>query len=1034
MPISTMLRSIAFIGFMFSAMAGFTQLTAWSYKAPLLLKNEDGVDRTNYVFKFIFDTQSIVSAGNLDISGKDLRFASDCNGNKLLNFWVEKGFNTPSTTLWIFLDSLDAGQQRTIYLFGKNAAALSKSNFDSTFVSQLIVDSTNVEFQVIQDSIWKYNYIEVKRGVNCALPPTLPLGTAKKLTLDASRIVISGSLTGDGAGHPGVAAGKGQGPGGGGAAPSTGGGGAGHAGVGGRGGYNAPSIGNAGIGGVVYGSGSARISQPGSGGGASGAVGGAKPGGPGGGAFALIAEDITVSGKITVVGGDGLGGGTLAYCSGAGSAGTILLNARDLNLTGELKAKGGIGGASELSGYTGGGGGGGYIKYFYLSTYTNTAFTEVEGGAGGGGNCCVAPEYGSDGVKYSEQYSLGKASLTAITAPALVPDLALPVCEGSSLSLSAPSGFSSYEFYKNNVLTSSGASSSFILTANNGDKIVARLFTGGGCFISTDTLIISTNPLPTISLNASPENLICNSEVFNLVGASPTATTYQWKFNGSAIAGETSPTVTVADSGNYQVIFSDANLCTNSSSVVHFSMADKPIVTAPSGTLTICDQDSLLVTAAANIPVTFEWFFNGSSVENQASIQLKSAGAYYCEATSVLNCKTQTLPINLVLNALPDPKVDTSFAGGTLCGNATLKITADPGFQSYMWYLNGVAVPGTIDSLDITAEGVYSVQVSDLNSCTNTSQGVFINRFGPFESVSGGNVNTCAGDSVLIGNPLADGYVIDWTLNGSSIPVTSGSFYTQQSGAYVLTVSNGFSCELTSTVNVNTIPLPTGTLNTTSDSSFCEGTPYTLSVNTAATFITWFNSATPIAQNIGSISPSTSGTYYAVLLENGCSSATPIIDVTVLPVPPTPQFTLQFDSLVSSSPTDNQWLLNGNPIPGATGQVYHITQNGIYSLMAIGTNGCESDTSSALNFQNTGITAQNQIAYKVYPNPVSEKFNVQIDGTFTYSLFDNTGRLLFTSGATNSSEIDISAMQNGIYQLVLNKDGRISSERIVKLQ
>ncbi|MES2933231.1 MAG: choice-of-anchor U domain-containing protein [Pseudomonadota bacterium] len=51
--------------------------------------------------------------------------------------------------------------------------------------------------------------------------------------------------------------------------------------------------------------------------------------------------------------------------------------------------------------------------------------------------------------------------------------------------------------------------------------------------------------------------------------------------------------------------------------------------------------------------------------------------------------------------------------------------------------------------------------------------------------------------------------------------------------------------------------------------------------------------------------------------------------------------------LTSSSATDNQWYLNGNPIGGETGQQYVATASGDYTVVVAGTGSCSSSSTSA---------------------------------------------------------------------------------------
>lgn len=95
----------------------------------------------------------------------------------------------------------------------------------------------------------------------------------------------------------------------------------------------------------------------------------------------------------------------------------------------------------------------------------------------------------------------------------------------------------------------------------------------------------------------------------------------------------------------------------------------------------------------------------------------------------------------------------------------------------------------------------------------------------------------------------------------------------------------------------------------------------------------------------GSTSPkitfTKAGFYTLVAREAGGCTDTATILVTVRPKPTKPTITRNGNVMVVSAANGGyQWLLNGEPIPTATGQVYIATRKGIYSAMVFNEFGC----------------------------------------------------------------------------------------------
>src|SRR5205807_5414074 len=105
-----------------------------------------------------------------------------------------------------------------------------------------------------------------------------------------------------------------------------------------------------------------------------------------------------------------------------------------------------------------------------------------------------------------------------------------------------------------------------------------------------------------------------------------------------------------------------------------------------------------------------------------------------------------------------------------------------------------------------------------------------------------------------------------------------------------------------------------------------------------------------------SFSATASGNYTVTVTTTGCTSAaSAATSVTVNAIPamptiaaggPTTFCTGGSVMLTSSGASGNQWLLNGNPIGGATNQTFSATASGNYTV-TVTANGCTSAVSAA---------------------------------------------------------------------------------------
>jgi hypothetical protein len=130
--------------------------------------------------------------------------------------------------------------------------------------------------------------------------------------------------------------------------------------------------------------------------------------------------------------------------------------------------------------------------------------------------------------------------------------------------------------------------------------------------------------------------------------------------------------------------------------------------------------------------------------------------------------------------------------------------------------------------------------------------------------------------------------------------------------------------------------------------------------------------------------PGTTNFYYFFYnwqITEGCKSNRVPVTGVVNTAPPVPIINTAGTVLSSTAPTSNQWYLNGNPIPGATGVSHDmaLTGAGLYTVVVTAPNGCSTSSLPYLyssigeGFANAGIS--------VYPNPAADYITVEFPAT-----------------------------------------------------
>lgn len=356
----------------------------------------------------------------------------------------------------------------------------------------------------------------------------------------------------------------------------------------------------------------------------------------------------------------------------------------------------------------------------------------------------------------------------------------------------------------------------------------------------------------------------------------------------------------------------------------------------------------------------------------------------------------------VIVNPLPVANAGNDFTINYGTATTLHAASGGSGNYSYHWSPEALLINPNLQNpqtVPLTSTTLFTVVVTDLSSpsCQSADDVLVTITGGPLTATPIAiPANICQGESSqLLANPGggSGNYAYTWTSNppgtppwGSTLPnpmVSPGI-----STVYQVTINDGFS-QVNGTASLTVAPLPTATI-TGGDTLCGTGNTTTLLISLTGnppwtfTYSNGINSTTVsnLLTTPYSFTTGEAGQYTLTGLNDancpGITSGTATVGV--FPIPPTPEITVIDNTLYSDICCGNQWHLDGQPIPGATGQSHKAMVSGLY-FDVVTQNGCSSDTSAMYGII-VGLPEISISRLNIAPNPAQRQFTVFLETLF----------------------------------------------------
>ena len=195
--------------------------------------------------------------------------------------------------------------------------------------------------------------------------------------------------------------------------------------------------------------------------------------------------------------------------------------------------------------------------------------------------------------------------------------------------------------------------------------------------------------------------------------------TYQWTRNGSAVAGETSSTISLASSvenGDY-ILEGTLDSFSPTSNQINATLASGETVTISSTDLALCDGINN-VTLTADIDLsseTFTWLRDGDSVSTtDVSLTASETGVYELQVQRT-GCPIRSNQITII--QFDESIVTVDAEENIVLQEGSSQTIAATGASAYEWYNADNTLISSTDSVSLSEEGAYTL-IASVGSCT----------------------------------------------------------------------------------------------------------------------------------------------------------------------------------------------------------------------------------------------------------------------------------------------------------------------------
>ncbi len=335
---------------------------------------------------------------------------------------------------------------------------------------------------------------------------------------------------------------------------------------------------------------------------------------------------------------------------------------------------------------------------------------------------------------------------------------------------------------------------------------------------------------------ASGDSAICDSGIATISVASCPGYNYLWS------TGETTPSITVSDSGSYTVQIMDSlgnQIYTQPFQV--YAQSSASATHAPDSVINICGHACPVIIEPLLAFANYQWIYNDSipvssqqNYPNQLVLNgaVLQSGSYRVIVSSPCGIDTSSASIVNFDTLVPSTHI-SALGDTTFCKWRNVTLSSDSVFDFYRWS----PASQTTSDIVVTHSGYYTLYAWNNPNCQFVSNVIHVYVYDSLNAniyAPNGTTFCTGGSASLAINPVP---IVEWSTGESTLMIN-----VYNSGAYYAILKDTSGCfDTTNVITMNAVPLPVVSLGI--DTTICNNASIILDAGNGFSNYLWQDSS-----------------------------------------------------------------------------------------------------------------------------------------------------------------------------------------------